>query len=62
MSLSSELCTNSQEVESAEKKPTMKNKSRCVLSTPPKIMPTESELEEFFAAAEKDIQKHFSDK
>nr|KYP42160.1 Cyclin-dependent kinase inhibitor 7 [Cajanus cajan] len=64
MSLSSELrVTNSQEVDSAEKKLTMqtKAKSRSALSTPQK-MPTESELEEFFAAAEKDIQKRFSDK
>ncbi|XP_027347038.1 cyclin-dependent kinase inhibitor 7-like [Abrus precatorius] len=61
MSLTSELRTNSQEVESVEKKLTTKNKSRCVLSTLQK-MPTESELEEFFAAAEKDIQKRFSEK
>ncbi|KAK7331086.1 hypothetical protein VNO77_25299 [Canavalia gladiata] len=62
MSLSSELRMNSQEVESVEKRPTMKNKSRCVLSMPQKFMPTESELEEFFAVAEKDIQKRFSEK
>ena len=61
MSLSSELGTNSQEVESMEKKPITKANSRCVLSTLMK-MPTELELEEFFAAAEKDIQKRFSDK
>ncbi|TKY55719.1 Cyclin-dependent kinase inhibitor 7 [Spatholobus suberectus] len=62
MSLSSELrITNSQEVDSAQNKPIMQTKSRCVLSTPQK-MPTESELEDFFAAAEKDIQKRFSDK
>ncbi|RDX81943.1 Cyclin-dependent kinase inhibitor 6, partial [Mucuna pruriens] len=63
MNLSSELrITNSQEVDSAEKTPTtMQTKSRCVLSMPQK-MPTESELEEFFATAEKDIQKRFSDK
>ncbi|CAJ1942785.1 unnamed protein product [Sphenostylis stenocarpa] len=65
MSLSSELrITNSQEVDSAEKKkPTTqsKTKSRHVSSAAQK-MPTESELEEFFAAAEKDIQKVFSEK
>lgn len=60
MSLSNELrLTNSQEEEHS----TMhnKSKSRCVLS-PPQKMPMESELEEFFTAAEKDIQKRFSDK
>jgi len=41
------------EVDSTEEHIT-KTKSRCV--------PTESELEDFFAAAEKDIQKRFTDK
>ncbi|KAK7386449.1 hypothetical protein VNO78_26685 [Psophocarpus tetragonolobus] len=62
MSLSRELrITNSQEVDSAEKKPAtmkIKTKPRCV----PQKMPTESELEEFFTAAEKDIHKRFTDK
>ncbi|XP_047174848.1 cyclin-dependent kinase inhibitor 7-like [Vigna umbellata] len=65
MSLSSDLrITNSQEVDSAEKKPTMqtKTKSRCCVPPAPQKMPTESELEEFFTAAEKDIQKRFSEK
>ncbi|KAL2333566.1 hypothetical protein Fmac_014779 [Flemingia macrophylla] len=65
MSLSSELrSSNSQEVDSTEKNPPMmqtKTKSRSALSTPQK-MPTESELEEFFSSAEKNIQKRFSEK
>lgn len=55
MSQSSELRGNSQELESVE------TNSRRRSSTAQK-MPTESELEEFFAAAEKDIQKRFQAK
>ncbi|XP_004511939.1 uncharacterized protein [Cicer arietinum] len=51
MSRSSELQGNSQELESMET-----NSHR------PKNMPTELELDEFFASAEKDIQKKFQDK
>ncbi|XP_014506027.1 cyclin-dependent kinase inhibitor 7 [Vigna radiata var. radiata] len=63
--MSSDLrITNSQEVNSEEKKPTMqtKTKPRCYVPPAPQKMPAESELEEFFAAAEKDIQKRFSEK
>jgi len=59
MSLTSELrITNSssQEVDSAEEQITQTK------SLPPQKMPTELELDEFFAAAEKDIRKRFSDK
>ncbi|MED6157411.1 hypothetical protein PIB30_022817 [Stylosanthes scabra] len=70
MSLSSELGMNWQEVESSSMDNTKKNKStkrttmvnnnsRFAQSTK---MPTELELEKFFATAEKDIQKRFSDK
>ncbi|KAL1370776.1 hypothetical protein HN51_000975 [Arachis hypogaea] len=74
MSLTSELGMNWQEVESSmdnnynynndnnnkrTRTTTIVNNSRVVLSTK---MPTELELEEFFATAEKDIQKRFSDK
>lgn len=62
MSLSSELrIPNSQEVDSAEKKTTI-TKSRCCVSSALQKRPTDSELEEFFAAAEKDIHKRFSEK
>ncbi|KAI4327464.1 hypothetical protein L6164_019923 [Bauhinia variegata] len=54
----SELRTNSQEVESTEKA-TEANSRR---TTTENKMPTESELEEFFGAAEKEIQKRFVDK
>ncbi|MED6176240.1 hypothetical protein PIB30_086221 [Stylosanthes scabra] len=70
MSLTSELGMNWQEVESSsmdntnKKKSTKRttminNNSRFVQSTK---MPKELELEKFFATAEKDIQKRFSDK
>ncbi|XP_020217592.1 cyclin-dependent kinase inhibitor 7 [Cajanus cajan] len=55
MNSSSKLPENSQELESVE------IDSRHSLSAAQK-MPTELELEEFFAAAEKDIQKQFQDK
>ena len=52
-----------QEVDSTEEEHITKTKSRCILSpVPPQKMPTESELEGFFAAAEKDIQKHFGER
>ncbi|KAI4314957.1 hypothetical protein L6164_027813 [Bauhinia variegata] len=53
-----ELRTNSQELEST-KKPTEANSRRM---SPEKKMPTEWELEEFFGAAEKEIQKRFIDR
>ncbi|XP_061341266.1 cyclin-dependent kinase inhibitor 7-like [Gastrolobium bilobum] len=55
MSHSSELPENLQELES------METNYRHPLSTA-QNMPTELELEEFFATAEKDIQKQFQDK
>lgn len=55
MSYSSKLRENSQELESVE---TNSNRSE---STAQK-MPTELELDEFFATAEKDIHKKFQDK
>ncbi|KAJ1415217.1 Cyclin-dependent kinase inhibitor [Sesbania bispinosa] len=55
MSYSSELRENSQELES------METNSHLPRSTA-QNMPTELELEEFFATAEKDIQKRFQDK
>ncbi|RDX73806.1 Cyclin-dependent kinase inhibitor 7, partial [Mucuna pruriens] len=55
MNHSSELQDNSQDPESMEI-------NSCRPASPAQIMPTELELEEFFAAAEKDIQKRFQDK
>ncbi|KAI5439261.1 cyclin-dependent kinase inhibitor 7 [Lathyrus oleraceus] len=55
MSRSSEFRGNSHELES------METNSRRPISSPKKT-PTEYELEEFFAAAEKDIQKKFQEK
>ncbi|CAJ1929677.1 unnamed protein product [Sphenostylis stenocarpa] len=55
MNRSSELLENSEEPES------MEINSRRASSKAP-TMPTELELEEFFATAEKDIQKRFQDK
>ncbi|KAK7406563.1 hypothetical protein VNO78_08190 [Psophocarpus tetragonolobus] len=55
MNRSSELREDSQEPES------MGIHSRCVTSKA-LTMPTELELEEFFSAAEKDLQKRFQDK
>jgi len=55
MNRSSELLENSEELESVEI-----NSRRG--STKVRTMPTESELEEFFVTAEKDIQKRFQDK
>ncbi|KAJ1419122.1 Cyclin-dependent kinase inhibitor [Sesbania bispinosa] len=55
MSYSSELRENSQELESME---TNSHRPRSTAQN----MPTELELEEFFATAEKDIQKRFQDK
>lgn len=55
MSYARELRENSQELES------MEANSRRPTSTA-QNMPTELELEEFFATAEKDIQKRFQDK
>lgn len=55
MSRSSEFRGNSHELES------METNSRRPISSP-KNTPTEYELEDFFAAAEKDIQKKFQEK
>ena len=59
MSASSELQTSSSDNLRSKEKPTEASSRR--VSTVQK-MPTELELEEFFSAAEKDIQKRFADK
>jgi hypothetical protein len=55
MNRSSEYQGNSQELESMETNSHRQNSS-------PKNMPTEFELDEFFSAAEKNIQKKFQEK
>lgn len=55
MNRSSKLLENSEETESVEM-------ISCRASSRARTMPTESELEEFFVTAEKDIQKRFQDK
>lgn len=63
MSLTSELRRKSEDMESAEK-PTEKliTEVNSPHKSTGKKRPTESELEEFFGAAEKDIQKRFAEK
>ncbi|KAL5557030.1 hypothetical protein UlMin_039266 [Ulmus minor] len=58
MTSSSRLRGESEEVESAPKPAVVDSCQRSVVEK----MPTETELEDFFAAAEKDIQKRFTDK
>ncbi|KAF7828738.1 cyclin-dependent kinase inhibitor 7-like [Senna tora] len=63
MSFTSELRTKSEDIESAEKsteKIITEVNSHC--KSTGRKRPTESELEEFFGAAEKDIQKRFAEK
>ncbi|BAU00202.1 hypothetical protein LR48_Vigan06g033800 [Vigna angularis] len=55
MNRSGKLLENSEETESVEM-------ISCRASSKARTMPTESELEEFFVTAEKDIQKRFQDK
>lgn len=63
MSHTSELRTKSEDMESADK-PTEKliTEVDSHSKSPGKKRPTESELEEFFSSAEKDIQKQFAEK
>lgn len=59
MTPSSKLREESDDVESAAKPTVVDSHSRSAVA---EKMPSESELEEFFAAAEKDIQKRFAEK
>lgn len=63
MSLTSELRTKSEDMESAEK-PTEKlsTEVNSHSKSTGKKRPSELELEEFFCAAEKDIKKRFAEK